>query len=445
MDKKIGFISLGCPKATVDSERILTQLRSEGYQLVSGYEESDLIIVNTCGFINDAIDESLETIGEALAENGKVIVTGCLGKRADLIKENYPEVLAITGPDALNDVMNAVHLNLSAPHEPFSDLIPPAGLKLTPHHYAYLKIAEGCNQSCSFCVIPSLRGKLVSRPINKILDEATHLVNAGVKELLIVSQDTASYGVDVKYQTTFWQGRPLKTRISELAKQLGNLDAWIRLHYVYPYPHVDELVELMAEGFILPYLDIPLQHASPNILKAMKRPANVENMLKRIEHWRSICPDLTIRSTFIVGFPNETEQEFNELLDFLVEAQLDRVGAFAYSNVEGAPANSFENQVDEETKAERLDHFMRVQSAISADKLQKKIGTIVPVIIDAITDEGIIARSSGEAPEVDGVIWIDLPEEEFDLESGDFVDVKIRAADEHDLYASLVMDVDYDS
>ncbi len=440
MEKKVGFISLGCPKATVDSERILTQLRSEGYQLVSGYEESDLIIVNTCGFINDAIDESLETIGEALAENGKVIVTGCLGKRADLIRENYPEVLAITGANALEEVMEAVHLHLPAPHEPFSDLIPPAGLKLTPHHYAYLKIAEGCNQSCSFCVIPSLRGKLISRPINKILDEATHLVNAGVKELLIVSQDTASYGIDVKYQTTFWQGRPLKTRISELAKQLGNLDAWIRLHYVYPYPHVDELVELMAEGFILPYLDIPLQHASPNILKAMKRPANVENMLKRIAHWRSICPDLTIRSTFIVGFPNETEQEFNELLDFLVEAQLDRVGAFAYSNVEGAPANSFKNQLDEEAKAERLDHFMRVQSAISADKLQKKIGTVVPVIIDAITDEGIIARSSGEAPEVDGVIWIDLPEEEFDLEAGDFVDVEIRAADEHDLYASLIMD-----
>ncbi|MEY3220438.1 MAG: ribosomal protein methylthiotransferase RimO [Pseudomonadota bacterium] len=444
MDKKIGFISLGCPKATVDSELILTQLRSEGYQLVSGYEESDLIIVNTCGFINDAIDESLETIGEAIVKNGKVIVTGCLGKRADLIRENYPEVLAITGANALEEVMEAVHLNVSAPHEPFSDLIPPAGLKLTPSHYAYLKIAEGCNQNCSFCVIPNLRGKLVSRPINKILDEATHLVNAGVRELLIVSQDTASYGVDVKYQTTFWQGRPLKTRISELAKQLGNLDAWIRLHYVYPYPHVDELVELMAEGFILPYLDIPLQHASPNILKAMKRPANVENMLKRIQHWRNICPDLTIRSTFIVGFPNETEQEFNELLDFLVEAQLDRVGAFAYSNVEGAPANSFENQIDEETKAERLEHFMRVQSEISANKLQNKIGSIIPVIIDAITNEGIIARSSGEAPEVDGVVWIDLPTEKIDVEVGDFVDVEIRAADEHDLYASLITDFEYD-
>jgi len=440
MDKKIGFISLGCPKATVDSERILTQLRTEGYQLVSGYEESDLIIVNTCGFINDAIDESLETIGEAIAENGKVIVTGCLGKRADLIRENYPQVLAITGANELEEVMKAVHLNLPAPHQAFNDLVPPAGLKLTPHHYAYLKIAEGCNQNCSFCVIPNLRGKLVSRPINKVLDEATHLVNAGVKELLIVSQDTASYGVDMKYQTAFWQGRPLKTRISELAKELGNLDAWIRLHYVYPYPHVDELVELMAEGFILPYLDIPLQHASPTILKAMKRPANVENMLKRIEHWRNICPDLTIRSTFIVGFPNETAQEFNELLDFLVEAQLDRVGAFAYSNVEGAPANELPNQIDEETKAERLEHFMRVQSEISADKLQRKIGSIVPVIVDAITEEGIIARSSGEAPDVDGVIWVDLPTEEIDIEMGDFIDVEIHSADEHDLYASIITD-----
>ena len=364
----IGFISLGCPKATVDSERILTQLRAEGYAISPNYDDAQLVVINTCGFINEAVEESLEVIGEALAENGKVIVTGCLGARGDLVKKTYPELLAVTGPNSVDEVMTAIHAELPPQHDPYIDLVPPGGIKLTPRHYAYLKIAEGCNQKCSFCIIPSLRGRLVSRPIGDILDEAEKLVTAGVRELLIVSQDTAAYGVDTKYRLDFWQGKPLKTRITELVRNLATLGVWLRLHYVYPYPHVDQLVQLMAEGLVLPYLDIPLQHGSPKILKAMRRPANSENVLARIANWRNICPDITIRSTFIVGFPGETEQEFETLLEFIQQANLDRVGAFAYSAVEGATANKLADPIPEEIKQERLNRFMTLQSKISAKK-----------------------------------------------------------------------------
>jgi ribosomal protein S12 methylthiotransferase len=430
----IGFISLGCPKATVDSERILTQLRAEGYAISPNYDDAELVVVNTCGFINEAIEESLEVIGEALAENGKVIVTGCLGARGDLVKKTFPELLAVTGPNSVDEVMTAIHTELPPEHDPYIDLVPPGGIKLTPRHYAYLKIAEGCNQKCSFCIIPSLRGRLVSRPIGDILDEAEKLVTAGVRELLIVSQDTAAYGVDTKYRLDFWQGKPLKTRITELVRNLATLGIWLRLHYIYPYPHVDQLVELMADGLVLPYLDVPLQHGSPKILKAMRRPANSENMLARIANWHKICPDITLRSTFIVGFPGETEQEFETLLDFIQQARLDRVGAFAYSAVEGATANELAGAIPEEIKQERLNRFMEIQSQISAEKLQQKIGQKITVIVDEITDTEIYARSAAEAPEIDGLIII---EKTIDLPLGSLLDVRITDADEHDLYSKI--------
>lgn len=431
---KVGFISLGCPKATVDSERILTQLRAEGYVITPDYEDANLVVVNTCGFIDEAVTESLDAIGEALAENGKVIVTGCLGARSALILENYPDVLAVTGPDALSAVMAAVHQHLPPQHDPYLDLVPPGGIKLTPRHYAYLKIAEGCNQTCSFCIIPSMRGRLVSRPMDDILEEASKLVSAGVNELLVVSQDTAAYGVDSKYRLDFWQGRPMKRQITELARQLGLLNAWVRLHYVYPYPHVDQLVELMAEGYILPYLDVPLQHASPRILKAMRRPADSENMLRRIAQWRELCPDLTLRSTFIVGFPGETEDDFQQLLRFIEAAQLDRVGAFAYSPVAGARANLLPDPLPEALKEERLARFMEVQRHISAAKLQARIGQIIEVVIDEETDEGLFARSASEAPEIDGLVVVQVPPGS-GVMPGDFLEVEITQADDHDLYA----------
>ncbi|MDH5446664.1 MAG: 30S ribosomal protein S12 methylthiotransferase RimO [Gammaproteobacteria bacterium] len=437
MTHKIGFVSLGCPKATVDSERILTQLRAEGYEFVNEYTEAGLVIVNTCGFIEDAVAESLETIGEALTENGKVIVTGCLGARGNMVKEAHPSVLAVTGPHALEEVMEAVHQHLPAEHDPYTSLIPPGGIKLTPRHYAYLKIAEGCNHRCTFCIIPALRGDLDSRPIGDVMSEAESLVSAGVKELLIVSQDTSAYGVDVKYKTDFWGGRPLQTRFQELARALGGLDAWVRLHYVYPYPHVDEVIPLMAEGHILPYLDVPLQHASPRILKAMKRPADSENVLRRIEAWRSMCSDITLRSTFIVGFPGETEQEFDELLEFIKEAQLDRVGAFTYSPVEGAKANELPNPISPAEQQDRLEEFMQVQAAISADKLAGKVGQTMTVIVDGEDEYGTLARSQADAPEVDGVVNI---EGIFGIEPGEFIEVEITGSDEHDLYANMITD-----
>lgn len=434
MSHKIGFVSLGCPKATVDSERILTQLRAEGYEFVNQYQAADLVIVNTCGFIDEAIAESLETIGEALQENGRVIVTGCLGARGELVQQAHPSVLAVTGPHALHEVMEAVHRHLPPEHDPYTSLIPPGGIKLTPRHYAYLKIAEGCNHRCTFCIIPALRGDLVSRPIGDVMHEAESLVEAGVRELLIVSQDTSAYGVDVKYKTDFWGGRPLKTRFQELAKALGELGAWVRLHYVYPYPHVDEVIPLLAEGHILPYLDVPLQHASPAILKAMKRPADSENVLRRIEAWRAMCPDITLRSTFIVGFPGETEQDFEELLAFIKEARLDRVGAFAYSPVAGAKANELANPVSETEKRDRLEEFMQLQAAISADKLAAKVGQKMTVIVDGEDDYGTLARSPADAPEVDGVVNI---EGVTGLQAGEFIEVEIIGSDEHDLYGKL--------
>jgi ribosomal protein S12 methylthiotransferase len=432
---KVGFISLGCPKALVDSENILTQLRAEGYDLVPSYDSADLVVVNTCGFIDDAIAESLESIGEALDENGKVIVTGCLGAKGDIVQHTYPGVLAVTGPHAQQEVMQAIHTHLPKPHDPFADLVPKQGIKLTPQHYAYLKISEGCNHRCTFCIIPHLRGDLVSRPIGEVMQEAENLVNAGVKELLVISQDTSAYGVDTKYRTGFWQGRPIKTRMTELASALAEFGIWTRLHYVYPYPHVDEVIPLMAEQRILPYLDIPFQHASQSVLKAMKRPANSENVLKRIENWRSICPEIALRSTFIVGFPGETEQDFNELLEFLDEAQLDRVGCFTYSEVEGATSNQLPDHVDEETKQDRLARFMHKQAEISTNKLKQKIGTCMTVLVDAIEDDGtVIARSYADAPEIDGQVIIEPTET---ARVGEFLDVTITNSDEHDLYASV--------
>lgn len=433
----IGFISLGCPKALVDSEQILTRLRAEGYALSSDYAGADLVVVNTCGFIDEAKAESLETIGEALNENGKVIVTGCMGANAEDITRVHPEVLSVSGPHAYEAVMDAVHQHLPPQHDPYMDLLPPQGIKLTPRHYAYLKISEGCNHRCSFCIIPALRGDLVSRPIGEVMDEATRLVDAGVRELLVISQDTSAYGVDCKYRTDIWQGRPLKTRFTELAAALGELDAWVRLHYVYPYPHVDEVIPLMAEGKILPYLDIPFQHASPRILKAMKRPAASEKVLERISKWREICPDLTLRSTFIVGFPGETEDDFEQLLDFLEAAQLDRVGCFQYSPVEGAKANELPDSVDEDVKQERYDQFMRFSARISEAKLKDKIGKRMTVLVDGVDEETgkTMARSSADAPEIDGLVFIDAQQ---DLPAGEFVEVRIIAADEYDLYAELV-------
>ncbi len=428
---KVGFVSLGCPKALVDSEQILTQLRAEGYDIVPTYHDSDLVVVNTCGFIDSAVAESLDAIGEALSENGKVIVTGCLGAKGDVVQQTHPQVLAVTGPHALQEVMQHVHQHLPKPHDPYTDLIPAQGIKLTPRHYAYLKISEGCNHRCTFCIIPALRGDLVSRPIGEVMQEAENLVNAGVKELLVISQDTSAYGVDVKYQTGFWGGRPIKTRMTELAQALGDLGVWVRLHYVYPYPHVDEVIPLMAEGKILPYLDVPLQHASPTILKAMKRPANAENTLQRIAHWRTLCPDITLRSTFIVGFPGETEQDFEELLQFLEAAQLDRVGAFAYSPVEGARANELPNPVPEDIKEERLERFMHTQQRISEAKLKYKIGKTLTVLVDEITEDGVaLARSAADAPEIDGLVIV---EDGADLTVGEFAEVQIIESTEHDL------------
>jgi ribosomal protein S12 methylthiotransferase len=432
---RVGFISLGCPKALVDSEQILTRLRSEGYQVSPNYKDSDLVIVNTCGFIDAAVEESLDSIGEALAENGKVIVTGCLGARQDEILARHPQVLKITGAHATDEVVEAVHEHLPPAHNPYLDLLPPQGIKLTPQHYAYLKISEGCNHRCTFCIIPSMRGDLVSRPIDDVMLEAERLANAGVKELLIVSQDTSAYGLDVKYQTRQWQGRALQTRFYDLASALGDLGIWARMHYVYPYPHVDDVVPLMAEGKILPYLDIPFQHASSRILKLMKRPAAAENNLDRIRAWRSICPDLTIRSTFIVGFPGETEQEFEELLQFLSEAQMDRVGCFAYSPVKGAVANDLPDAVPEEVKQERLARFMEHQAKISAERLQNRIGRIETVLIDEVVEEGAVARSKSDAPEIDGQVFIDGATH---LKVGDFVEVEIEEADEYDLWGRLL-------
>ena len=434
-DPKVGFISLGCPKALVDSEQIITQLRAEGYQISPTYEDADLVVVNTCGFIDAAVKESLDTIGEALAENGKVIVTGCLGAKDDSVQKNYPQVLAVTGPHAKDEVMAAVHKHLPPKHDPYTSLIPNTGIKLTPSHYAYLKISEGCNHRCSFCIIPSLRGDLVSRPIGEVMQEAENLVKAGVKELMVISQDTSAYGVDVKYRTGFWGGKPMKTRFKELAEGLGELDAWVRMHYVYPYPHVDEIIPLMVENKIVPYLDVPFQHASPKILKAMKRPASSENTLARIQRWRELCPDITLRSTFIVGFPGETDDDFEYLLDFLQEAQLDRVGCFAYSNVEGAAARDLPGHVDEDTKQERLERFMEVQAAISADKLAAKVGQRMTVIVDDMEGDNIIARTRADAPEVDGevIVTSDRP-----AKPGDFIEVEITGSDLHDLYAERI-------
>ena len=431
---KIGFASLGCPKALVDSERILTQLKVEGYQIVPSYGEADAVVVNTCGFIDAAVQESLDAIGEALHENGKVIVTGCLGKRSELIREAYPDVLSISGPQDYASVMSAVHQALPPARNKFFDLVPDIGVKLTPKHYAYLKISEGCNHRCSFCIIPSMRGDLVSRPVDEVLVEAEKLVRGGVKELLVVSQDTSAYGVDMRYAEREWRGKAYRTRMTELCEGLSELDAWTRLHYVYPYPHVDEVMPLMAAGKVLPYLDIPFQHASPRILKLMKRPGNVDRTLERINNWRKLCPDLTIRSTFIVGFPGETDAEFNELLDFLREAELDRVGAFAYSPVDGARANDLPDPVSEELKEDRLEQFMAVQAEISAAKLQRKIGRTLKVLVDSADADGAVARSAADAPEIDGTVRI---EDGSRLKPGQFVDVVIDDADEHDLFGHL--------
>jgi ribosomal protein S12 methylthiotransferase len=432
---KVGFVSLGCPKALVDSERILTQLKVEGYEIVPSYAAADAVVVNTCGFIDAAVQESLDAIGEALHENGKVIVTGCLGKRSELIKEAYPDVLAITGPQDYNSVMHAVHAALPPQRNPLLDIIPDTGIKLTPKHYAYLKISEGCNHRCSFCIIPSMRGDLVSRPVDDVLIEAERLVKGGVKELLVISQDTSAYGVDVKYAERTWGEKRYRTRMTDLCEGLAELGAWARLHYVYPYPHVDEVMPLMAEGKILPYLDIPFQHASPRILKLMKRPGNIDKTLERIQNWRKLVPDLTLRSTFIVGFPGETDAEFEELLDFLREAELDRVGAFTYSPVEGAKANELPDPVPEELKEDRLEQFMAVQAEISAAKLQRKIGRTIKVLVDSASAEGAIARSAADAPEIDGVVHIHNGQT---LKPGQFADVVVESADEHDLHAALI-------
>ncbi|MBL8512248.1 MAG: 30S ribosomal protein S12 methylthiotransferase RimO [Betaproteobacteria bacterium] len=441
---RVGFVSLGCPKALVDSEQIITQLRAEGYEIAPDYEGADLVVVNTCGFIDAAVEESLDAIGEALAANGKVIVTGCLGAKGgeggeNLVKQAHPQVLAVTGPHAKEEVMQHVHAHLPQPHDPFLDLVPAAGIKLTPQHYAYLKISEGCNHRCTFCIIPAMRGDLVSRPIAHVMQEAENLVKSGVKELLVISQDTSAYGVDVKYRTGFWNGRPVKTRMTELCEALGQLGVWVRLHYVYPYPHVDEVIPLMVAGKILPYLDVPFQHASPRILKLMKRPANTENTLSRIQAWRSICPDITIRSTFIVGFPGETEAEFEALLDFLREAQLDRVGCFAYSPVEGARANELPDPVPAELQEERRQRFMAVQAEISAQKLQARIGAEATVLIDHLTQDGAVGRSQADAPEIDGLVHIKADKAAAKhLRVGGFARVRITGADEHDLSATVL-------
>jgi len=431
---KVGIVSLGCPKALVDSERILSSLRSEGYLIAPNYDDADVVLVNTCGFLDSARDESLDAIGEAIAENGKVIVTGCLGAEADVIRDRHPDVLAVTGPQQYEQVVSAVHDVVAAPHDPYLDLIPDQGIKLTPRHYAYLKISEGCNHRCSFCIIPQLRGDLVSRPVKAVLHEAEKLVNAGVKELLVISQDTSAYGVDIKHAAGEWRGQQVRAHMTELSKALGELGAWVRLHYVYPYPHVDDVIPLMTEGHILPYLDIPFQHASPTVLKSMRRPANTEKVLDRVQKWRAQIPDMTIRSTFIVGYPGETEEDFQYLLDWMKEAQLDRVGCFKFEPVEGAPANTLDNAVSEEVKEERWHRFMEVAQEISADRLSRKVGTIQEVLIDEVDEEGAIGRTKGDAPEIDGLIYVD---DGHDLKPGDLVQVQVEAADAYDLRGIL--------
>ena len=431
---KVGFVSLGCPKATVDSENILTRLRAEGYDIIGSYAGADLVVVNTCGFIDAAVEESLDAIGEALHENGKVIVTGCLGAKGDVVINTHPQVLAVTGPHATEEVMEAVHAHLPKPHDPYTDLVPPQGIRLTPQHYAYLKISEGCNHRCTFCIIPSLRGDLVSRPIHEVMREAESLVKAGVKEIMVISQDTSAYGIDVKYRSGFHNGKPIKTRMTELAQALGEMGVWVRLHYVYPYPHVDEVIPLMADGKILPYLDIPFQHASPRVLKAMKRPAAAENTLKRIQAWREMCPDLAIRSTFVVGFPGETEDDFQQLLEFLDEAKLDRVGCFTYSAVEGAAANALPDPVPEEVKQERKQRLMMVQEDISAQCIAGKIDRTLKVLVDEVDEEGAVARSYADAPDIDGLVYITDGQE---LKVGEFVEVTINDTDAHDMWATL--------
>ncbi|TNI72249.1 30S ribosomal protein S12 methylthiotransferase RimO [Aeromonas media] len=433
---RIGFVSLGCPKNLVDSERILTQLRTEGYDVVPSYDDAELVVVNTCGFIDSAVQESLEAIGEALAENGKVIVTGCLGAKENQIREIHPKVLEITGPHAYEEVLGHVHKYVAKPtHNPFTSLVPAHGVKLTPRHYAYLKISEGCNHRCTFCIIPSMRGDLVSRPIGEVLAEAKRLKEAGVKEILVISQDTSAYGVDVKHRTGFYDGMPVKTSMVALCEELAKLDIWVRLHYVYPYPHVDDVIPLMRDGKVLPYLDIPLQHASPRILKLMKRPGTVERTLERIQKWREICPEITLRSTFIVGFPGETEEEFQMLLDFIDKAELDRVGCFKYSPVEGAKANELPDPVPEEVQEERFQRFMELQQQVSVRKLARKVGQEMTVLIDEVDEEGATGRSFADAPEIDGLVYLNG---ETDLKPGDLVKVRIDEADEYDLWASLV-------
>ena len=444
----VGFVSLGCPKALVDSERILTQLRAEGYAIAPEYQSADLVVVNTCGFIDDAVQESLDAIGEALTENGKVIVTGCLGAKSlesggNLVQSIHPKVLAVTGPHATAEVMQAIHTHLPKPHDPFTDLMPEQGIRLTPRHYAYLKISEGCNHRCTFCIIPSMRGDLVSRPIGEVMREAASLVKAGVREILVISQDTSAYGVDIKYRTDFVAGRPVKTRMTELCEELGQLGVWVRLHYVYPYPHVDEVLPLMAQGKILPYLDVPLQHSHPDVLKRMKRPANGEKNLERIAAWRAICPDLAIRSTFIVGFPGETEAEFEHLLEFLHEAQLDRVGCFTYSPVDGAVANALANPVDPDTQAERQARFMAVQEEISAARLSRWVGRRIQVLIDDVDPEQgmLIGRTMADAPEIDGIVRI-FPDPNsrhpVPAQIGEFATVDVVDSDAHDLDAIFI-------
>ncbi|OOF45826.1 ribosomal protein S12 methylthiotransferase [Rodentibacter trehalosifermentans] len=439
--RNIGFVSLGCPKNLVDSERILTELRTDGYNIVPSYENVDLVIVNTCGFIDSAVQESLEAIGEALEENGKVIVTGCLGAKEDRIREVHPKVLEVTGPHSYEAVMAQVHKYVPKPaHSPYTSLVPKQGVKLTPKHYAYLKISEGCDHRCTFCIIPSMRGDLESRSITQVLDEAKRLAEAGVKELLVVSQDTSAYSMDLKRQeggvkTAFWNGMPIKNDLMTLCKQLGKLGIWVRLHYVYPYPHVDDLIPLMADGTLLPYLDIPLQHASPKILKAMKRPGSIDRTLERIKKWREICPDLTLRSTFIVGFPGETEEDFQLLLDFLKEARLDRVGCFKFSPVEGAPATEMADQIPEEVKEERFHRFMQLQQEISADRLKQKVGKSLDVLVDEIDEEGIIGRSKADAPEIDGVVYIDNISGS-EVKVGNVIKVTITQSDEYDLWGT---------
>ena len=439
-DKKtIGFVSLGCPKALVDSERILTQLKLDGYDIVPTYEDAQLVVVNTCGFIDSAKQESLNAIGEALSENGRVIVTGCMGKGADAdaIRQLHPKVLSVTGPAAYEEVVGAVHQYVphTPVHDPYTDLVPPQGVKLTPRHYAYLKISEGCNHRCSFCIIPHMRGDLVSRPIGEVMEEAERLARAGVRELLVISQDTSAYGVDLKYRTGFWNGRPMKTSMQSLCEGLAEFGIWVRLHYVYPYPHVDHVLPLMADGKILPYLDIPFQHGSPSVLKRMKRPAAAEKSLERIHRWRETCPDITLRSTFIVGFPGETDADFDVLLDFLREAQLDRVGCFQYSPVAGAPANDLPDPVPAAVKQERWERFMALQQEISAAKLQAKIGRRIEILIDEVDDEGAIGRSKADAPEIDGMVYLN---DETDLVPGEIVQAVVEHADEHDLWARLL-------